>query len=175
MPLLLLSCRPVTIFLVIPHQLERIDQVVTKPQRCRMHFVHLRFIGINTDLNHQYPVRRSSFVLASRSRTSPVALLLPVFAVSVSRRYPPNVVIQRETVSAPRSPCFFSGFPAQHPNDRYHPLPPSPKLPESFQRYIHRAFLPSCVLPQKPHNCHTSLRCRHGALSGDRNLYAHFF
>ena len=37
---------------------------------------------------------------ASTSRTPPVAmLLLSVVAVSVSRRYPPNVVVRRETVA----------------------------------------------------------------------------
>ena len=57
MPLLLLSCTPVTnalnpaitIFLLVRQQLERIDQVVTQPQRRCVRFEDLRFIGIDTE------------------------------------------------------------------------------------------------------------------------------
>ena len=161
-----------------------------------MRFEHLRFIGIDTDLHHQYPVGRSPFVLASKSRTPPVAMfLLSVVTVSVSRRYPPNVVIHKGTAAAranigqnvthlPVDWCddppqevraFFLGFPAHCSGGRCHPLPPSHTLPESLRRSIRSAFLPSCILPRNSPNCHASLRCKHGALSGDRNLYPHFF
>ena len=44
-----------------------------------------RFIGIGTELHHQYPVGRSPFILASTHRAPPVAVpFLSVVAVSVS-------------------------------------------------------------------------------------------
>ena len=47
---------------------------------------------------HCWRKQEGIFVLASTSCTPPVAmLLLSVVAVSVSRGYPPNVVLQRET------------------------------------------------------------------------------
>ena len=93
MPLLLLSCRSVatalkraiTIFVLVRQQLERMDQVVTEPQRRCVRFGHLRFIGIDTELYDQYPVGCSPVVLASTGRAPPIAmLLLSVVAVSVS-------------------------------------------------------------------------------------------
>ena len=69
-----------------------IDKGVTQSLRRCARFEDLRCIGIDTELHHQYSVGRSPFVLASTSRTPPVAmLLLSVVAVSVSRRYRPNV------------------------------------------------------------------------------------
>ena len=65
----------VTIFLLVHQQLERIDQVES-PNGAACAFEHLRFVGIGTELHHQQPAGRSSFVLASTSRTPPVAALL---------------------------------------------------------------------------------------------------
>ena len=57
-----------------------------------MRFEDLRFIGIDTELHH--------LLAAPQAATPPAAMsLLSVAAVSVSRGYPPNVVIQRETVA----------------------------------------------------------------------------
>ena len=75
--------RAVTIFLLIRQQLERVDQIVTSPLRRCMRFEHLRFIGIGTELHHQYSVGRSPFVLASTSRTPPAAVLLSVVTIAV--------------------------------------------------------------------------------------------
>ena len=77
-----------------------------------MRFENLRFIGIDTQLHHQ-PGGRTPFVLASTSRTPPVAMLrLSVVAVSLSRGYPPNVVLQGETVAmwanVRQSDCSYS-------------------------------------------------------------------
>ena len=64
-----------------------------------MRFEDLRFISIDTELHHQYPVGCSPFVLASTLCTPPVAMfLLSVVAVSVSRG-PTNEVLQVETVA----------------------------------------------------------------------------
>ena len=41
--------RAITIFLLVRQQLERIDQVVTQPQRRCVRFEDLRFIGIDTE------------------------------------------------------------------------------------------------------------------------------
>ena len=61
--------RAITIFLLVRQQLERIDQVVTQPQRRCVRCEDLRFTGTDTELHHQYLFGRSPFVLASTSRT----------------------------------------------------------------------------------------------------------
>ena len=60
-----------------------------------------RSVCVGSDLHQQHPVGRSPFVLASTCCTPPVAMLVffSNVAVSVSRRYPPNVVLQMKTVA----------------------------------------------------------------------------
>ena len=129
--------------------------------------------------------------------TQPVAMfLLSVVCCRVRvRGYPPNAVLQREAVAM---------WTNVRRGDSSHPInwrdgPPQEvrALPQnflrhaqtanvilrhfllsfanSFRRSTRKAFLPSCILLSNSPNCHASLRCRHGASSGDRNLHPYFF
>ena len=127
-------------FLLVRQQLERIDQVVTQPQRCCVCFDHHRFSVVDTELHHRYLVGRSPFVLASTCRTRPVAmLLLSDVAVSVSRRYPPNVVFQR--------------LQCGQTYDKV--TPPIPSIGAMIRRKKSVLFLwISCTMPQRVIHCH---------------------
>ena len=66
----------ITIFLLVRQQLERLDQVVTQPQKV------LRALRAALPISCWVISIR---ICASTSRTPPVAMLLSVVAVSVSR------------------------------------------------------------------------------------------
>ena len=64
------SNRVITIYLLVRQKLQRIDNVVTQPQRCCMHFEDVCFVYIGTELYHQYLVGRSPVVLAAMLHTT---------------------------------------------------------------------------------------------------------
>ena len=87
-------------FLLVRQQLDALIRLSHSPQRRSMRFEHLRFIGSDIELHHQYPAKRSPLVVASTSRAPPVALLLlSIVIIAVPCRNPTNVVLQGETVA----------------------------------------------------------------------------
>ena len=84
----------VTIILLVCHELERIDQVVTDSIWRRMCSKHLCFSAVGGVLHDQDSVRGLAIVLAAARRTPPIALLL-----SVSSRDPPDGIFQRVSVA----------------------------------------------------------------------------
>ena len=162
--------RAITIPLLVRQQLKRIDPVVTQPQRRCVRFEHPRFIGIGTEVHHQYPVWRSLFVLVSSSRAPSVAMLL-LSVVACDKVTPPipstGAMIRR------KKSVFFVRISWAMPNRRYHPLLPSHELPEFFQRSTHKAFLHSYTLLEILPIA-IFMRGRDGASPGDCSLYLHF-
>ena len=84
--------RTFTIFLLVRQQLERIHQVFTKSLRDRVRPENLRFIFVCANLHNQNPGRCSPFLSFFKDCTPPTAVLLP-------RRYAPNKVLKRKTVT----------------------------------------------------------------------------
>ena len=138
---------------------------------CSVNESQNRFHNVTSEYNSSFKPPTSTafvivcFIFASTHRASPDGVpLLPVVAVSVSDRYPPNVVLQRKA-AAMRAGQKRQGDSSLPSTDwRYdpsqeicalsqkimrnaQPLIPRHKPSETFEWSTHKAFLLSCIPP----------------------------